>query len=68
MHHRFISYENACELIDHLNAEEIHSTGHSQTFRAERAGLPTYIQLTGGTECLVIEEKKKLIALKSVKR
>lgn len=60
MQHRFISYENACELIDHLDAIEIHSTGWSQTFRAERAGQPIYIQLTGECDCLVIEQPLKL--------
>jgi len=60
MQHRFISYENACELIDHLGAIEIHSTGWSQTFRAERAGRPIYIQLTDTCECLAIEEPPKL--------
>lgn len=52
MQHRFISYENACELIDHLDAIEIHSAGWSQTFRAEQEGRTVYIQLPGNGECL----------------
>lgn len=63
MQHRFISYANACDLIDYLNAREIQSSGLTQVFKAERAGLPTYILLTGEAECLVIEEKPELRAL-----
>lgn len=60
MQHRVISYESACELIDHLGAMEIHGAGWSQTFRAERRGQPIYNILTGEHECLLIEDSLKL--------
>lgn len=60
MQHRIVNYETACELIDHLDAVEIHDAGWSQTFRAERSGQPMYIILTGEQECLLIEEPPKL--------
>jgi hypothetical protein len=65
MQHRLISHENACELIDHLNAEEIHSTGWSQAFKGKRGNQVLYILLTGQNEALVIEQSTKLKLIKS---
>jgi hypothetical protein len=57
MHHQLISYENACNLIDQLDAEEIHSAEWSQTFKADRNGQPIYIQLSGGELALLISKE-----------
>ncbi len=54
MQHKVISYSAACELIEQLNAIEVHSAGWTQTFRAENNGKPVYIQLPGEGDCLVI--------------
>ncbi|MCY1288718.1 hypothetical protein D9M70_377730 [compost metagenome] len=54
MQYQFVSFQIACDLIEELNAEEIHSAGWSQTFKAEKDGSPIYIQLPGTDDCLLI--------------
>lgn len=60
MQHRLISYENACELIDHLDAVEVLSAGSFQAFTSSRGAQQKFILLTGTSECLVIENPLKL--------
>lgn len=60
MQHRLISYESACELIDHLDAVEILSAGSFQAFTSAKGAQQKFILLTGASECLVIENPLKL--------
>jgi hypothetical protein len=60
MQHRLISYENACELIDHLDAVEILSAGSFQAFTSSKGAQQKFILLTGTSECLVIENPVNL--------
>ena len=62
MQHQVISYSTACDLIEKLDATEVHSAGWAQTFRAENKGKPIYIQLPGEEPCLLIAEKRIPIA------
>ncbi|MDH2201294.1 hypothetical protein [Ectopseudomonas oleovorans] len=60
MQHRLIIYENACELIDHLDAAEILSVGNFQAFISTRRVQKKFILLTGSSDCLVIKESVML--------
>ncbi|GIZ13971.1 hypothetical protein NCCP436_33870 [Pseudomonas sp. NCCP-436] len=59
MQHKLITYEEACTLISDYGAEEIFSSGWSQTFRAEADNRTIYIQLNGANESLLIEEEQR---------
>lgn len=54
MQHEVISYSAACELIEQLDAIEVHSAGWAQTFRAENNGKPIYTQFLGEGDSLLI--------------
>ena len=59
MQHKLITYEEACTLISDYSAEEIFTSGWSQTFRAEADNRTIYIQLNGANESLLTEEKQR---------
>ncbi len=59
MQHKLITYEEACTLISEYGAEEIFSSGWSQTFRAEADNRTVYIQLNGANDSLLIEETQR---------
>lgn len=63
MQHRPLKYENAVDLITHLNAVEIHTYADTQVFKGTRpeSGIPAFIILTG-SEALLIEARPALQA------
>ncbi len=54
MQHQRITYEQACELIEHHNATEVAVLGLAQVFQLGAA----YIVLGGASECLLFGVEK----------
>ncbi|NHN79689.1 hypothetical protein HA520_20840 [Azotobacter chroococcum] len=63
MQHRQLKYEDAVDLIEHINAVEIHAYADTQVFKGTRpeSGIPTFIIVTG-TDALLIEARPELQA------